>query len=65
MENSPPGKIILSSSCCRVSAVLTGVHSDTTKEVIMVGHVKCVHRQFRELEALHIIDDCNEGHAHF
>ena len=30
-----------------------------------MGHVKCVYRQFRELEALDIVDDGNEGHAHF
>ena len=31
----------------------------------MMGHVKGVYRQFRELEALDIVDDGNEGHAHF
>ena len=30
-----------------------------------MGHVKRVYRQFRELEALDIVDDSNEGHAHF
>ena len=64
MENSPPGKIHLSSSCGD-PAVLTGVHGDTTEEIIMMGHVKRVHRQFRELKALDVVDDGNEGHAQF
>ena len=62
--NSPPEEIVLSSTC-RDSAALTIVHSDATKEIIMMGHVKRVNRKFRELEALDIVDDGNEGHAHF
>ena len=64
MVNSPPEEIVLSSTC-RDSAALTIVHSDATKEIIMMGHVKRVNRKFRELEALDIVDDGNEGHAHF
>ena len=43
--------------------LLTAVHTDTTKEIVIVGHIKHLCRQFRELKALDIINDSDKGHA--